>query len=333
MINNVSPIREGLFSVDWQQDFREALKSLSDLENYFEESFPQIPYSVFIPRPYAFKIKNAGIDSPLGRQFLPAVEEHRPEGLIDPISDELFSKGKGIIHRYKNRILFTPTEVCPIQCRYCFRKNELLQNNDVFKNNLEVAVNYATFHPQVEEVILTGGDPLILANHKIEEILAAFSKVKTVKMIRFHTRTPVILPNRIDEELIDILKHFSQKLSILSLVIHTNHLSEWTPEFLLGLQKLRSTGLNLLSQSVLLKGVNDNWFDLKILFSSLVSNGVTPYYLHHPDPTKGAMHFMISREEGKSIYKKLKEESSGFLLPHYVIEQPNGAGKVLALKD
>ncbi len=333
MNNNVSPIREGVYSPDWQQDFRLALKSLTDLEEYFEVGFPQTPYSQFIPRPFALKIKNAGEGSPLWRQFLPADEESEDGGLVDPIADEHYSKGKGIIHRYKNRILYTPTEVCPIQCRYCFRKNELLQNSDVFKNNLEVAINYLENNPQVEEVILTGGDPLVLANHKIEQILEAFSKVPSVKMIRFHTRTPIILPNRLDDELLDLLKRYAHKFTILSLVIHTNHLSEWTPEFLYALQKLRPLGINLLSQSVLLKGVNDNWLDLKVLFSSLVANGVNPYYLHHPDPTKGAMHFMLSREEGELIYKKLKEESSGFLLPHYVVEQPNGAGKIFALNS
>lgn len=321
------------YSTSWKEDFKNALRGHEDLENFFEESFPQTGYPLFIPLPFAQKIKEAGLDSPLGRQFLPAKEELIQDGLIDPIADFKHSKGHGIIHRYSNRILFTPTEVCPIQCRYCFRKNELHQNLDIFKSNLLGLKAYLKEHPEVEEVILTGGDPLVLSNSKVYDLLDALSQMKTVKMIRFHTRTPIILPNRINSGLVEVLNHFNKRFMAISFVIHTNHLSEWSREFLYGLDRLRKTQTHLLSQSVILKGVNDNKEDLKVLFNSLYTRGVRPYYLHHPDPVRGGTHFMISKEEGKELYLAVKKEVSGVVLPHYVYEQDEGAGKMLVLSN
>jgi lysine 2,3-aminomutase len=321
------------FSTSWKDDFRDALRTREDCEEFFETPLPSTPYSIFIPKPFALKIKEAGKGSPLWLQFLPTNEENLQEGLVDPISDQLHSVGGGIIHRYKNRVLFTPTEICPIQCRYCFRKNELHQNLDVFKSNLTNLKNYLCDKPQVKEVILTGGDPLVLSNSKIYDLLDALTKIESIKMVRFHTRTPIILPNRINSGFLEVLNHFSQKFAAISLVIHTNHLSEWTPEFLRGIKRLRVLPINLLSQSVLLKNVNDNIDDLRILFNSLYTRGITPYYLHHPDPVKGGMHFRVSRERGQRIYWELKKEVSGVVLPHYIIERPLGAGKTFALVE
>lgn len=288
-------------------------------------------YPTFIPKPYLEKIINSGEGSPLWRQFIPCetedCEDGQSKGLSDPIGDKIHSKENGIIHRYHNRILFTPTEVCPILCRYCFRKNELLQGETIFKGRLEALTEYLISHPHVEEVILTGGDPFILSTDKIEQILKTLSGIKTVKMVRFHSRTPVILPNRFNSRLISVLQHYSRHFTILTLVIHTNHVSEWTPEFLYILNSLHKAGVTLLSQSVLLKNVNDNWEDLKLLFQGLLSHGVTPYYLHHPDKVKGAMHFYLSIEEGQRIFNQLRRFSSGIIIPHYVVETPDGGGK------
>lgn len=319
------------YSSSWKDDFRESLRSLKECELFFDIELPQTHYPIFIPRPFAKKIKDAGPGSPLWRQFLPSLEENNDEGLSDPIADQRHAVGGGIIHRYPNRILFTPTEVCPIQCRYCFRKNELHTNLDVFKSNLSFLQEYCSQHPEVEEVILTGGDPLVLSNGKVYDLLDGISKIESIKMVRFHTRTPIILPNRINSGLIEVLNHFTKKFSSISLVIHTNHLSEWSSEFLLGIKRLRSTDVHLLSQSVMLKDVNDNKDDLKVLFNSLYARGIKPYYLHHPDPVKGGMHFVIPKEKGRELYLKVKSEVSGVVLPHYIVEKPQGAGKTFAL--
>lgn len=325
------------YASDWREDFRNALKTSEQIQHFFGIDVRSVEtgYKTFIPRPFAQKIKEAGPDSPLARQFLPSrIENHNATqagGLLDPIADQKYSKGHGIIHRYHNRVLFTPTEICPVLCRYCFRKNELQQGADLFKFNVDQLKQYLQLNPQVEEVIFTGGDPLILSDRKIEALLLALSTIPTVSMVRFHSRTPVILPNRMTQALIDLLDRYAQHFTLLTLVIHTNHVSEWLPEFIAVLNRMRKTGINLLSQSVLLRDVNDEVEALKTLFTQLTHYGVRPYYLHHPDPTRGAMHFHIPLEEGRRIFKALKHVSSGVILPHYVIEQPEGGGKVLAL--
>jgi lysine 2,3-aminomutase len=317
----------------WTHLLRESITNTIDLETFLEVKIPHTSYPILIPRPYAQKIKDAGVDSALWKQFIPDQQENLPQGLEDPISDHDYSKGHGIIHRYSNRLLFSPTEICPIQCRYCFRKNELHQQNDIFKAKISALENYLFENPQVEEVIFTGGDPLILSNSKLEFYLNKLAQIPSVKLIRFHTRTPIILPERIDKPFLEILKKYATKFNLISLALHTNHTSEWTPLFLKKLQLLRSLPINLLSQSVLLKGVNDNVEDLTLLFKMLSFHGVNPYYLHHPDQAKGTKHFQISLEEGRRLYHAVKQRVSGFILPHYVVELPQGKGKALAFNS
>lgn len=317
----------------WKADFKEAIRSREQLETILNTPIPDTGYPLFLPLPLVRKIKELGKDSPLWKQFIPSHEEEGSQGEVDPIGDHLHAKGSGIIHRYKNRLLFSPTEVCPVLCRYCFRKNELLSGDDTFKANSKALIHYLQTHPEVEEVILTGGDPLILSDDKLSDLLSELSAVNTVKMIRFHSRTPVILPSRIDESFIEMINSFTPRFDLITLVIHTNHTSEWTPEFLYALKKLKQTDVLLLSQSVLLKGVNDEVLDLKVLFNSLIKNGVKPYYLHHPDSVKGGMHFTLPLKEGQRVYQELKKEVSGFILPRYVIELPHGNGKTFAQRS
>ena len=330
---NLSTLDSSMVSKTWSEQMREAFTELNQLEEFLGLKLSPTPYSIFIPRSFALKIKESGKDSPLWRQFIPSDLENESQGLADPIADHLYSKGDGIIHRYPNRILFSPTEICPIQCRYCFRKNELHQRDDIFKAKLSSLKRYLEENPAVEEVIFTGGDPLILSNRKIENYLKELSQIKSLKIIRFHTRTPVILPERLDQEFMNLIEKYAHKFDLLALVIHTNHTSEWSPLFLKKLQLLRTLPLHLLSQSVLLKGVNDDSEELSVLFKMLVLNGVTPYYLHHPDPVKGATHFQLSLPEGRRIYHELKKRVSGFMLPHYVVELPEGKGKALAFNS
>lgn len=314
----------------WGDIMREAISSTHELQEFLGEEVSYTPYPIFIPRPFAQKIKEAGVDSPLWNQFIPNSKEVANKGLEDPIADHLYSKGNGIIHRYSNRILFSPTEICPIQCRYCFRKNELHQQDKIFKAKKAALKEYLRENSNIEEVVFTGGDPLVLSDEKLRNYLDMLLEVPSIKMVRFHSRTPVILPERLDSSLLRLLEEYAYKFDLLSLVIHTNHTSEWSPLFLKKLQLLRILPINLLSQSVLLKGVNDDAQELATLFKMLVLNGVSPYYLHHPDPVKGATHFQISLKEGREIYHQIKQQVSGFLLPHYVVELPNGKGKALA---
>jgi lysine 2,3-aminomutase len=316
----------------WQQEVRGAIRSQIELGHYFGnfEALSGFNFPVFIPARLALKIKLAGPGSPLWRQFIPSELEidanTQKSGLLDPIGDHTHAKGSGIIHRYENRVLLAPTTVCPVQCRYCFRKNELHEGDVIFKQNLESALSYLAQDPQIEEVIFTGGDPLMLSDEKIQNYLSRLSDIEHIQYIRFHTRMPVIIPQRLSFELYQILKSFEKRFDI-HLVIHTNHLDEFDEEIN---HQLKSFAIKKLSQSVLLRGVNDNEQDLAKLFRHLYSLEVRPYYLHHPDQVFGGMHFHLPLEHGQKLYQKLSKKIPGWMLPRYVQDPSNGSGKISA---
>ncbi|PIK15011.1 KamA family radical SAM protein [Halobacteriovorax sp. JY17] len=314
----------------WQEEFKQSIKSHEALESFFNKSFPKTGYPILIPRSLAQRIREKGLDSPLGRQFLPTHEETSTEGLIDPIGDHHQSPISQIVHRYKNRILFFPTQVCPVICRYCFRKNELSTNDELFKSNFEKVLSYIREHEEIEEIIFSGGDPLILSDEKIQSYLTKFSKISHIKYIRFHTRTPIILPSRITETFCDMIKEFKTKFQQIHLVVHANHRDEFTEENREAIKKLRNHGINLLSQSVLLKDINNSKEDLLALINEFIKLDIRPYYLHHPDQVRGGLHFMLSLEEGRKIYSTLRDELPGWAMPNYIIDIPGGEGKVNA---
>ncbi|MBT4790436.1 MAG: KamA family radical SAM protein [Halobacteriovoraceae bacterium] len=313
---------------NWQEDFKHALKSLDEVNHFFNINIQNHNYSTFIPLTFAHKIKRNGTNGPLWRQFIPHYLESDHNGKLDPIGDHIHAKGNGIIHRYSNRILYTPTTVCPITCRYCFRKNQLDTNDIIFKNNLAALRKYLLSHPQVEEVILTGGDPLILSNNKLEILLDTLSQLN-LKYVRIHTRTPIILPKRIDQGLISLLDKYTTKFSRIIFTLHTNHQDEMDDEVFQALTKLNCLRIERKTQTVLLKGINDSSTKLLQLFNRILDVGFTPYYLHHPDQVKGAMHFYLPIETGRKIYLELRDKIPGWAIPHYVIDNSQGYGKQL----
>jgi len=310
----------------WQEIFKTSLKNHADLESYFDRSFAKTSYPVFIPLPLAKKIKILGPDSALARQFLPHIDENLATGLVDPIGDHKRLVGGQLIHRYHNRALFLPTSICPVQCRYCFRKNELHSNDEMFKNEQSEIVKYLNSHPEIEEVIFTGGDPFILSNEKLLEYLKMFEQTP-IKYLRFHSRTPVIIPQRIDNGLLEVLDLATKHFKRVHLAIHINHMTEMDDLFFEKIKMLQKTSVELLSQTVLLKDVNDNVEDLLLLFKQLVEFGIRPYYLHHPDKVKGGMHFYLETSIGKKIYSELRQNLPGWALPQYVIDNAEGTGK------
>ncbi len=320
--------------MSWQNEFKDALKTNEDLEKFFDQKFSKITYPLFIPRNFAKKILDFGPDSPLWKQFLPHENENLSVGgLYDPIGDRLHAKGNQLIHRYDNRVLFTPTTVCPIICRYCFRKNELADKAEIFNQNFLEAKNYLRANPEINEVIFTGGDPLILSNEKLAGFIQEFSEIETIKYIRFHSRTPIILPSRIDEGFIEIMTSAKLLFKRSMIMIHINHLAEIDEYVEAAINLLTESGIEVFSQTVLLKDVNDQTEILAALFTHLADLKVTPYYLHHPDQTLGAMHFTMSLEEGRRIVQPLHNQLPGWAIPQYVIDIPGGEGKVLALNS
>ena len=325
---------------NWTNDFAQAFKNVKELYHFLEWPLTlkveavALTYPIFIPRSLANKIKAEGPQGILAREFLPLEEEMDTElnlkGFDDPIGDKRFLKAPQLIHRYESRALFTPTTLCPVHCRYCFRKNELNGSDEIFHEDFQETLNYLLDHPEITEIIFTGGDPFTLSNSKIHKYLLAFSEIKSIKDIRFHTRYPVILPQRFDDELIQTLVDASLKFRTVSIAIHTNHVNEFDTEAIFAINKLAQTRLQLLSQTVLMKGVNDNKTDLINLFETLIDMRIRPYYLHHPDQVKGGMHFYITLKKGREIYQSLRNELPGWALPQYVIDIPGGHGKTPA---
>jgi lysine 2,3-aminomutase len=313
--------------MSWQNSFRDSIKDEITLANYLNiDLVSKTKYKLFIPRTFAAKIKGAGPGSALWKQFVPHSDEDHTSGNLDPIGDVKNAKGSGIIHRYESRLLFTPTTICPVICRYCFRKNELTSNDQIFQQNLNGLKEYLSENPQVNEVILTGGDPLILSESKLEEISDVLINAK-IKFLRFHTRTPIILPERINDDFVNYLNKITPHFVKVIFVLHTNHASEIDEAVSNALTKLRKCHIDKKTQSVLLKDVNNDPEELTNLFYKLIDCDFTPYYLHHPDKVKGAMNFYLSLEEGRKIYLKLRDKLPGWAIPHYIIDHPEGHGK------
>lgn len=327
-------------SQNWTSEFKTAFRSSKDLFEFLGEEFSPLlssvekQYPVFVPRKLAQKIKKLGVNSALAKEFLPSEleldQELNQAGMEDPIGDKNFFKAPQLIHRYHSRALFTPTTICPVHCRYCFRKNELNADEELFQNDFSGTLEYLKTHPEISEIIFTGGDPLTLSNERLEKYLEGFSEISSIRDIRFHTRYPVILPERIDNGLLEVLKKFSSKFRTLTMGIHANHVQEFDCEAEAAIQKLADLKIQLLSQTVLLNGVNDSTEVLLTLFEKFIDLNVRPYYLHHPDRVKGGMYFYLPLEKGRLIYSTLRDRLPGWAVPHYVIDIPGGHGKVSA---
>jgi len=310
--------------------------STSDLSHYLKKrgipdeqiSRLRIPsnhhFSMVIPTYYLDLIDWEDPEDPLALMVIPHQNEHDafPHEMPDPIGDKRFQPVPGIVHRYPDRCLLLLTQACPIHCRFCFRK-EIMQNT---AGLLDRSLTYIESHSEIREVILSGGDPFMLTDHTIERIIKSLSNIPHVKQIRFHTRTPAVYPKRITPALANLFKVDTS----IFVAIHINHPREITDTFKSHSSLLQSQGVILLSQTVLLKGVNTEKAILTELFSRLMERGIKPYYLHHLDKAIGTNHFRISLDEGLKLYKSLRGTISGIGIPEYVIDLPGGDGKIPA---
>ncbi len=267
-------------------------------------------------------------DDPIAKQFVPSVRETEiaPEELADPIGDEARSPVKGIVHRYPDRVLLKPLHVCPVYCRFCFRREKVGPGGEALSvAELEAALSYIRAHGEIWEVILTGGDPLMLTPRRLGELIAALDAIAHVAVIRIHSRVPVVDPGRISDELVAALK---PRRASLWFGIHCNHARELTAPARTALARLADAGFPLMGQSVLLAGVNDDIDTLDRLMRALVTARVKPYYLHHPDLVRGTGHFRVSIERGQALVRALRGRLSGLAQPTYVLDVPGGHGKV-----
>lgn len=267
---------------------------------------------------------------PIARQFVPVGDELRilPEERADPIGDIAHSPVEGIVHRYPDRVLLKAVHVCPVYCRFCFRREMVGPQGlgTLEPEAMKAAFDYIRQHDEIWEVILTGGDPLILSPRRLEEIMRELATIDHVKIVRFHTRVPVVEPRKIDAALIAALKASGKTVYV---ALHANHPREFTDEARAACARLVDAGIVMISQSVLLKGVNDDPAVLANLMKRFVENRIKPYYLHHPDLAPGTSHFRLSIEEGQKIVAALRGRISGLCQPAYILDIPGGHGKTV----
>jgi lysine 2,3-aminomutase len=265
---------------------------------------------------------------PIARQFLPDVAELNvtPEELPDPIADEAHAPVKGIVHRHPDRVLLKAVNACPVYCRFCFRREMVGPGKGgLTPSELAEALAYVRSHTEIWEVILTGGDPFILSSRRMRQITEALAEIGHVRIVRWHSRVPLVEPERVTEELAAALI----APGVTSWVaIHANHPRELTRDARAAIARLAEAGVSLVSQTVLLKGVNDDVETLASLMRAFVEAGVKPYYLHHPDLARGTSHFRMSIEDGLALTRALRAKISGLAQSLYVLDLPGGYGKV-----
>ncbi|WP_449394983.1 lysine-2,3-aminomutase-like protein [Devosia riboflavina] len=265
---------------------------------------------------------------PMALQFVPSAAEllTTPEEREDPIGDLSHSPVEGIVHRYPDRVLLKAVHVCPVYCRFCFRREMVGPQGlgTLTSAELDAAMDYIATHTEIWEVILTGGDPLVLSPRRLAGLMERLRGIEHVKIVRFHTRVPVVEPERIDAEMVAALTS-SGKTTYLA--VHANHPREFSPAAKAAFKTLVDGGVVLVSQSVLLRGINDDVETLAALMRGFVENRIKPYYLHHPDLAPGTGHFRLSIEEGQRLVAALRGRISGLCQPTYVLDIPGGHGK------
>jgi lysine 2,3-aminomutase len=285
-------------------------------------------YAVAITPAVAELIDPADSNDPIARQFVPSAAELdlRPEELADPIGDAAHSPVEGIVHRYRDRVLLTPVHVCAVYCRFCFRREAVgpQGTRPLSPKALARALDYIRAQPAIWEVILTGGDPLVLSPRRLGGIVQALAAIDHVKVIRIHTRVPAVAPERITEALAAALRPPGKALFV---VLHANHARELTPDARKACSRLVDAGIPMLSQSVLLRGVNDDAAALETLMRAFVETRIKPYYLHHPDLAPGTAHLRTGIAQGQALMRRLRGDVSGLCQPTYVLDIPGGAGK------
>lgn len=287
----------------------------------------QARYSIAVTPAMAALIDPADPTDPIAAQYIPRTEElvTAPHEVLDPTADEPFTPLPGVVHRYPDRALLKPLLACPVYCRFCFRREVVGPDGGLLTEAaLEAALAWFERTPAVREVILTGGDPLILSPRRLGAILARLAAIPHVEILRIHSRVPVADPARVTAALAEALAVEKP----LYLCVHANHAREFSPDAATALRRLTQAGVVLLGQSVLLRGVNDSAEALEDLFRAMLRHRVKPYYLHQLDHAPGTARFEVPPEEGRALLRQLRHRVTGLAWPNYVQERPGGAGKV-----
>lgn len=284
----------------------------------FDETSEDL-FSLQIPQYFKKNIDFNNPKDPLLLQVLPSKHEHiSDEAFInDPVGDLDSRKGKGVIHKYQGRVLLIATGTCAINCRYCFRRSFPYTQNNASAKNWQEAIRYIQDNKDLHEVILSGGDPLMLSTKVLTSFSNQLVKIKHIKTLRIHTRIPIVTPSRINKAFINWLNNIPLKKVM---VVHCNHPQELQNKIKKAILRIKKTDTLLLNQSVLLNNINDNYQILLELSHKLFDFGILPYYLNQLDKITGTSHFLVSRDEAKAIHKKLLQNLPGYLVPKLVEE-------------
>ncbi len=287
-------------------------------------------YAVAITPAVDALIDRADPNDPIARQFVPDVAEltTTPDERADPIGDDAHSPVEGIVQRYPDRVLLKLVNVCAVYCRFCFRREMVGPGKQMLSaQQLDAALAYVRSHPEIWEVILTGGDPLVLSARRLGEVIKRIAAIGHVKIVRLHTRLPVVSPEKITPALVRALKAPGATAYV---ALHANHPRELTPAVRAACARIVDAGIPMVSQSVLLRGVNDDAKTLEGLLRAFVECRIKPYYLHHADLAPGTSHFRTTIAEGQALMRALRGRVSGLAQPTYVLDIPGGHGKVPA---
>ena len=302
---------------NWQHNTRNTLKGANSCNDFFQsDQFKDQHFPIKIPLEFANLIDKNNPDDPLLKQVIPFRNaQNQAEFSLSPLGDEDNAPVAGLIHKYPNRVLLITSRVCAIHCQYCFRQNFDYSGHDAMSNWIAIE-DYIRSHQSINEVILSGGDPLSLSDEKLAKLIRNIENIEHIKILRIHSRSMVVTPSRITDKLVKLLTKTSLKVV---LVTHINHANEVSEVFIQNIGNF--TNITLLNQSVLLKGVNDDLSTLEHLSLKLFDIGILPYYLHMLDKVKGAEHFLISDERAIQLHQDLKNSLSGYLVPKLVRDE------------
>jgi EF-P beta-lysylation protein EpmB len=319
--------------VSWQNALQSGFKDPRALLRYLEldeglaSTDADADFKTRVPLSFAKRMEKGNRDCPLLRQVLPIQEEslEAADYLTDPLQEKKKNPIPGLLHKYHGRVLVMLAVSCAVNCRYCFRRHFPYDENQIGSRDWQPVFDYLLAHPDVHEVILSGGDPMMLSNAHLSRFIEAIETISSVKTLRIHTRLPVVIPDRIDEGFLKLLDKTRLKKVM---VLHINHVNELCRALSLSVEALRDKKVQVLNQSVLLKGVNDDASSLIALSHGLFETGIMPYYLHLLDKVQGAKHFEVDEKKIAILYEEMQKALPGYLVPKLVSESPDVAYKV-----
>lgn len=316
----------------WQDALKTALtdpRTLLQTLNLPSDSiaWTENDFAMKVPLSFVAKMKKGDPNDPLLRQVLPDEFENKQiHGFVpDPLAERLQNPLPGLIHKFKNRVLVIPATRCPIHCRYCFRRHFPYDENNINLNAFDDIANYIAKDANIHEVILSGGDPLFAPDRYLQSVIEKITASEHVKILRFHTRFPITIPERIDDHFLKLIQSIQRRVVM---VLHCNHPNELCDDIKAAVNRLKAVGVTVLNQSVLLKGVNDNPDTLIALSYRLFEHGIMPYYINQLDPIQNTAHFDIPKERIQDLYQTLLANLPGYLVPRFVQEQAFKPSKI-----